>query len=61
MTLCALITWNFNPGSTKQRIERLWEAGWKPVDKTKGHLLFEREEDKDPERGKKFEYYGMDV
>lgn len=49
---------DFNPGSTKQRIERLWEAGWKPVDKTKGHLLFEREEDKDPERGKKFEYYG---
>lgn len=27
----------FNPGSTKQRIERLWEAGWNPIDKTVGH------------------------
>tara|TARA_R110000803_G_scaffold29927_4_gene67896 strand:- start:2421 stop:4307 length:1887 start_codon:yes stop_codon:yes gene_type:complete len=49
---------SFNPGSTKQRIERLWEAGWNPIDKTKGHILFAREEDKDPVRGKKFEYYG---
>ena len=47
----------FNPGSTKHRIERLWEAGWKPVDKTKGHLLFERE-GTDPDKGKQFAFYG---
>jgi len=33
----------FNPGSPNQRIDRLWEAGWKPVEKTKGHKEFERE------------------
>lgn len=35
----SLIAWEpFNPGSTSQVIERLNEAGWKPVDKTKGHI-----------------------
>lgn len=34
----------FNPGSPKQRIERLWEAGWKPYEKTKGHIEYERKE-----------------
>lgn len=34
----------FNPGSPKQRIERLWEAGWKPYEKTKGHIDYEREQ-----------------
>lgn len=28
----------FNPRSSKQRVERLNAAGWKPVNKTKGHL-----------------------
>lgn len=28
---------DFNPGSTKQRIDRLWEAGWQPTEKTTGH------------------------
>ena len=28
----------FNPGSPKERIDALWDAGWKPTDKTKGHL-----------------------
>lgn len=32
----------FNPGSPQDRIDVLWEAGWKPVDKTKTHLKFER-------------------
>jgi DNA polymerase-1 len=27
----------FNPGSPKDRIDTLWEAGWKPFDKTDGH------------------------
>lgn len=33
----------FNPGSPKQIVERLNEAGWKPFEKTKGHLQAERE------------------
>lgn len=32
----------FNPGSAKQRIDKLWDAGWKPVNKTKGHKEWER-------------------
>jgi DNA polymerase-1 len=32
------IEWvEFNPGSAKQRVERLNEAGWKPYEKTDGH------------------------
>ena len=27
----------FNPASPKDRIDALWKAGWKPVDKTEGH------------------------
>ena len=34
----------FNPASPKQRIERLWEAGWEPFEKTKGHIDYEREQ-----------------
>jgi hypothetical protein len=34
----------FNPASPKQRIERLWEAGWEPFEKTKGHIEYEREQ-----------------
>ena len=30
----------FNPGSPKQRVDKLWEAGWKPLTKTKGHKKF---------------------
>lgn len=33
----------FNPGSPKQIVERLNEAGWKPFEKTKGHIQAERE------------------
>lgn len=33
---------DFKPGSPKDRIDALWDAGWKPVDKTKTHLKFER-------------------
>lgn len=33
----------FNPGSAKQRIEVLNQYGWKPIEKTKGHLQCERE------------------
>ena len=48
---------DFKPSSTKHRIERLWEAGWTPVDKTKGHMAFMRDGD-DPEKAKKFKFYG---
>jgi len=33
----------FEPGSPKKRIDRLWEAGWKPVAKTDGHIQWERD------------------
>lgn len=36
----------FNPGSPKQVVQLLNEAGWKPEDKTKGHVDTKREYDK---------------
>jgi hypothetical protein len=39
---------DFNPGSTKDRIDALWEAGWKPLDKTKTAYNFERMSVGDP-------------
>jgi len=40
----SLIEWvPFNPGSPKQVVERLNEAGWSPYEKTKGHIQAERE------------------
>jgi len=33
----------FSAASPKQIVERLNEAGWKPTDKTKGHILAEKE------------------
>ena len=32
----------FNPGSPQDRIDVLWEAGWKPFEKTKTHMKFDR-------------------
>ncbi len=32
----------FEPSSPKQRIEVLWDAGWQPFEKTKGHIKAER-------------------
>jgi len=49
---------DFKPSSTPQRIERLWESGWNPVDKTKGHLDFLRNKEDNPERAEKFKFYG---
>ena len=47
----------FNPGSPKQIVERLNEAGWKPFEKTKGHIKAERELKwcRDKERRKELE------
>lgn len=37
-----LYDWHtFKPGSSKQRVERLWEAGWEPTEKTDAHYKFE--------------------
>ncbi len=38
----------FNPGSPTQRIDKLWEAGWKPFEKTKTHQQFGRKKVGDP-------------
>lgn len=56
----SLIEWEeFNPTSPKQVVERLWEAGWKPVNRTKGHE--EAIKLRDKERIKKFEKTGWKV
>jgi len=59
---CAF-TWcesiEFNAGSPKQVIERLNEFGWKPVDKTKGHL--EAEKTRDKTKLAKFKEYGWQL
>lgn len=46
----------FNPASVKQVVDRLWDSGWKPVDRTDGHLHNE-----DPERKAHFERYGWKI
>lgn len=48
----------FNPSSPQKRIDRLWEAGWKPTSKTKGALAYDREYNKDPVKVAKFSRYG---
>lgn len=51
----------FMPSSPQQRIDRLWEAGWRPYEKTKGHIQFERDCYKgvaDPAKADKFKRYG---
>lgn len=54
------ITWEpFNPGSPKQCVERLWECGWKPFDKTKGHIAAERA--KDTDKLEHYKFYGWKV
>lgn len=41
----------FNPASTKQRVDVLWDAGWLPTAKTKGHKKFLMEQNRE-RRGK---------
>lgn len=45
---------SFNPGSTKDRIDKLWKAGWNPTFKTKTHMKFDRE-------GRVGEFWGKSV
>ena len=49
----------FNPGSPKQVVERLNAAGWKPYEKTKGHIQAER--DRDEEKLKDYRIWGWSV
>ncbi len=49
----------FNPGSVKQIISRLNDAGWKPTEKTKGHIQALR--DRDKQRLEKFKEFGWTV
>jgi len=53
----SLVKWEpFSASSVKQCIDRLWDAGWSPTDKTKGHL--ECENTKEKERLEHFKKYG---
>lgn len=49
----------FNPASPKQCIERLNEFGWKPFEKTKGHIKAER--DKDYEKLENYKKFGWTI
>ena len=49
----------YNPDSIKQTVDILWDAGWKPEDKTKGHIEALREAA--PEKIEKFARYGWKV
>lgn len=49
----------FNPSSPKEIVKHLNEVGWKPVDKTKGHLLAEKE--RNLEKLKKYKETGYKV
>lgn len=61
---------SFDPASTIQRIDRLWDAGWKPTNKTDGHKDFLKAHkprrgqksvplsDEDSEKLRRFERYG---
>lgn len=51
----------FNPGSPKQIVERLNEAGWKPTSKTKGYKDFLKSRISDPEKLAHYETYGWKV
>lgn len=51
----------FNPGSLHQIIDRLWDAGWKPTEKTKGHIEFLKARTKDPEKKDHYNRYGWKV
>lgn len=51
----------FNPASPKQIVERLNEAGWRPTDKTKGHIEALKNRDVETERLDHFRKYGWKV
>ena len=65
---------SFKPGSPKDRVEKLWQAGWSPTEKTKTHFKFSREAEPNKfwgktkltqelfdEKKEHFEFYGWTV
>lgn len=50
----------FDPASKQKVIDRLWEHGWKPYNKTDGHKDYVRRprRERDPERLQHFQRYG---
>lgn len=48
----------FNPNSPRQRVERLNAAGWKPFNKTKGHIRALRDKDTPKEKLAEYQKYG---
>lgn len=50
---------DFNPASPKQRIDVLTAAGWKPTEKTKGHISeLRKRKDADKEKLERYKTYG---
>lgn len=51
----------FNPASHKQLIEVLNSAGWRPTDKTKSHVEWSRDRNRDQVKKVHFEKYGWKI
>jgi DNA polymerase-1 len=51
----------FNPGSTRQMVERLNEAGWKPTEKTDGHIKALKDKNIEETKLEHFKQYGWKV
>lgn len=51
----------FNPGSLQQIIDRLWDAGWKPTEKTKGYIEYLKDRGDDPVKLERYQRYGWKV
>jgi DNA polymerase I len=49
---------SFKPGSPKDRIERLSDAGWRPYEKTKGHIEYLRSKEHDKAKEQRYKVYG---
>jgi DNA polymerase-1 len=50
---------SFDPASPKDRIDRMWEAGWEPTSRTKGHIEHLRQgKNRDVSKDVKFNRYG---
>lgn len=51
----------FNPASPKQLVDRLWEGGWKPTERTKGHSQALKDKSTPKERLANYKRYGWKV
>lgn len=51
----------FNPASSKQLVDRLWEGGWKPTERTKGHVTALKDRSISAEKLENFKRYGWKV